>query len=339
MVKPSQEGGKAPVLTVLLPAKLGYSSILPALSTWDAQRSERDIEVIILCPDGCGPSPEEAQYARPWHRVVMTGSLDLHQMRVLGLEHAHGEYVVLAEDHCLPDPDFCDAVIRRFGEGWDAVGPSLRPGVRESVWAQASFLIGYGEWILPDRSRPTDVLCGWNGTVRTSLLRDLGPELAPHLLVGAFAVRHLRQRGARFFLDADARMRHFDPPGFGREMELLLIVGLGFGAMRTRTWSRAARLLYPLGAPAWALMHWRRALVHYVRAGRAAGLSLSSLGAAAVLALAWGIGEAAGAVRGIDRVSAVLWKTEVKPVSWAAIAASDARDQITRMAQRARSTG
>lgn len=339
MPEPSHESDRAPALTVLLPAKLGYSSVLPVLAAWDAQRSVRDIEVIILCPDGLGPSPQEMQHQRAWHRVLMTGDRDLHEMRVMGIEHARGEYVVLAEDHCIPDPDFCDAVIRRVQEGWDAVGPALRAGVRHSVWAQASFLIGYGEWILPRESRPTDVMCGWNGTVRVSLLRGLGPELGLLLTVGAFAIRRLHERGAKFFLDADARMRHFDPPGFATEVRLLLLVGLGFGAMRAREWSYAARALYLLGAPAWAFMHWRRALVHYVRTGQAAGLSCASLGAAAVLAMAWGVGEAIGAISGLDRVTPLLWKTEAKPVSWASIAASDAHDQITRMAQSARSSG
>lgn len=328
-----------PALTVLLPAKIGYSSILPALAAWDAQRCVRDIEVIILCPDGLGPSPDELRHVRAWHRVVMTGSRSLHQMRAMGLEHARGEYVVLAEDHCIPDPDFCDAVIARIREGWDAVGPALRPGVRQTAWAQASFLIGYGEWMHPAGSGPTDALCGWNGTVRTSLLRGLGPELSTLLIVGAFATRRLRERGARFFLDADARMRHFDPPALGMEIKLLYLVGTGFGAMRTRTWPRAGRLLYLLGWPVCAFMHWRRALVHYVRAGRGTGLSVASLGAAALFALTWGVGEAIGAVRGLERVSHTLWQTETKPVSWAAIAASDASDQIARKVQSARSSG
>ena len=246
---------------------------------------------------------------------------------------------MLAEDHCIPERGFVAAVAARLSEGWDAVGPALRPGNLSTAWSQGSFLIGYGQWMLPAQSGPTDVLCGWNGTVRTSLLHGLGADLADLLSVGAFAVRRLREDGARCFLESRACMRHFDPPGGCTEIMLLWIVGLGFGAMRTRDWPWIARLLYPLALPLCALMHWRRALLHYLRAGKAVGLGPHALAASGALAIVWAAGEAAGSVAGVRRVQPHLWKTEAKPVSWEMIRQSDAADQMSRSAHSARSSG
>ena len=246
----------------------------------------------------------------------------------MGIQKVSSDYVMLAEDHCVPDPDWAEAILRRLEEGWDAVGPALRPGNRTSFFAEGSFLIGYGEWMMPVTGGPRDVLCGWNGTIRTELLRQLGGELADELLMGAFLVRRLRQAGHRFYLEDRARMRHFDPPGWAREIWLLFLVGLGFGAVRTRRWSLAARLLYPLAAPAVAFLHWKRAFAHYRRAGAASGLSPAVLAAAAVLALAWGMGEALGALMGTPRVAPYLWRTEVKPVSAEDVAHSAAQERL-----------
>ena len=315
-----------PRLSILLPAKLGYDTILAALDAWDAQTAREELEVLILCPEHLGPTAAQAERLHRGQVVVRTGSADLHDMRALGIQRASGEYVVLAEDHCLPDPDYAAAILARLEEGWDGVGPALRPGIRATSWSDGSFLLGYGEWMEPVTQGPTAILCGWNATVRTTLLRDLADELSGLMRVGAFAISRIRQQGGRFYLENRARMRHFDPPDFTHELYLLFVVGLGFGAMRTRDWSTAARLLYPLAAPAIAFLHWKRAFTHFRRAGTAAGLRLTALAAAAVLAGAWAVGEAIGAVLGIDRVTPLLWVTEVKPVTREHVAASDTRE-------------
>jgi hypothetical protein len=316
-----------PHLSVLFPAMLGYERARPALASWEAQSCRDRLEILVLCPDHLGPDPARAPALPAGQVIVPVGSADLHEARAIGIQRASGEFVMLAEDHCLPDPDWAQAILSRIEEGWDAVGPVLRPGNRGSCWPESSFLIGYGEWMMPATGGPTQILCGWNVTIRTELLRRMGPELARELLLGAFLVRRLREEGHRFYLEDRARMRHFDPFGFAYELWLLLLVGLGFGAMRTRKWSWAARFLYPLAAPAVAFLHWRRAFVHYRRAGKACGLQPAALAAALVLASAWGLGEAIGAWMGVDRVAPFLWRTEVKPVTVEDLARSDAREQ------------
>lgn len=316
-----------PTLSIVLPAMGGYATVLAALDSWEAQTCRDRLEILILCPDRQRPTAAQAAALSPGQVLVSVGSADLHEARAIGIEQASSDYVMVAEDHCLPDPDCARAILDRLEDGWDAVGPVLRAGNRSSCWTEGSFLIGYGEWMMPVTGGPTRVLCGWNGTIRTDLLRRWGPELAGELLLGAFLVRRLQRQGHRFFLEDRARMRHFDPPGWAREISLLAIVGMGFGAARTRRWSLAARLLYPLAAPAIAFLHWRRAFIQYRRAGAASGMRPSALAAALVLASAWGLGEAAGALMGTTRVAPHMWRTEVKPVSREDVARSTAQEQ------------
>jgi len=304
-----------PRLSVLLPAMLGYETVLAALDAWERQACRDRLEILILCPDELGPSAAQTAALPPGQVLVRTGGADLHDARAMGIRQASGDYIMIAEDHCLPDPEWTRAILDRIDEGWDAIGSALRPGQRGDCWVEGSFLIGYGEWMPPVTGGPTSVISGWNCTVRTQLLHELESELAGELRMGAFLIRRLHQLGFRFYLEDRARMRHFDPPGWAHETWLHAVVGLSFGSMRARRWSLAARILYSLSAPAIAALHWKRAFVHYRRAGADAGLRPLSVAAAFVLACAWGLGEAAGALLGIDRVAPYLWRTEVKPVS------------------------
>lgn len=313
-----------PKLSVLVPARFGYTTVRAALDAWDAQTCRDQLEILVLCP-----AAGEPEAARPGHVIVDTGAADLHRARAIGVERASAAYTMLAEDHCLPDPDWAQAILDRLEDGWDAVGPALRPGNRLSSWTEGSFLLGYGQWMIPVEGGPTDVLCGWNGTIRTELLRELGPELGSEMRVGAFLVRGLREAGQRFYLESRARMRHFDPPGWAREIYLFVIVGLGFGAMRTRRWPLLGRLLYWLATPAIAFRHWWRAWTQYRRAGAAAGLRPLTLAACVVMAAAWACGEAAGAVMGLGRVTPYLWITEIKPVQAEDVDRSDAAEGRT----------
>lgn len=243
------------------------------------------------------------------------GSLLFHQARALAIRRATADYVMLAEDHCPPDPSWAQAILKRIAEGWDAVGPALRSGNPATLWSQSTFLLGYGQWMRPVRGGPASVLPGCNTVVRRKALLDLGPALEDGLLTGAFLLRWLRKQGCRFYLEPEAGMRHFDPSDCKGSLRELWYVGLGFGAMRTRRWPWIARALYWLGTPLTAARHWARAVTHYIRAGRQAGLNPLCLAVAALSASVWASGEAIGALKGPARVAPSVWISEIRPLA------------------------
>lgn len=316
-----------PVLSVLVPGIKGIASVKAAIRAWTALEHQDLIEVLIASPD----TPEAAGLELPANCLhVPTGGADLHDARAMALRAARGEYVVLAEDHCLPDPDWSGPVLERLREGWDGIGPALRPGTRGSIWPEGCFLIGYGEWMEPIGAGQVAVLCGWNSTLRRSKLLELPGDLGEYFQLGAFAIKELRERNCRFYLEPRARMRHFDVPGFGFCVSLLYLVGKGFGAKRTQHWNPVLRILYPLAMPLIALMHFRRAVLGYQRAGRDCRVGIHSLLVGSmVFALAWAVGEGVGAWIGMGRVVPHLWRTEVKPVSEDAEARSREWEQRT----------
>ena len=299
-----------PKLSVIVPALLGYDSVLAALDAWKAQSSREQLEILVLCPDADKP-----RALPPGQKVLATGSMLLHQARAMAIRRARAPYVMIGEDHCLPDRFCAERMLDRIAEGWDGVFPVLRPGNPRTSVAQAAFVLTYGQWMAPVEAGPTVVLPGHNGAVRRSALLAMDAELEDGLRVAAFLVRRLGRQGYRFYLENRATMRHFDPPSWVRELKVFGSVGMGFGVVRTRAWPAVAWALYPLAAPAIAARHWWRAWTQYRRARSPAELSPLCMLAAGVLACAWAIGEGAGAWLGVERVTPMISVAEVKPVS------------------------
>ena len=295
-----------PMISIIVPAMLGYS-VLAALDSWEAQRCRDELEILVLCPTGpTHPIPRDQV-------VVETGSMLLHEARAAGVRRATPDFVMVAEDHCLPDPACAEVLIRRIEEPWDAVGTALRSGNPGTAVMQGSFLISYSQWMLPVGG-PISYLPGHNSVIRKKILLNLGPELEEELLVAAFLMQRLRSDGCRFYFDDQAMMRHFDAPSWARSVRIFFTIGMGYGAIRLRRSSMAARALYGLAIPLIAARHFGRGLIDYFRAGPRAGFGLKGVVAGGIFACMWACGEVVGAWRGLARVRPTLWMSEVKPV-------------------------
>ena len=296
-----------PRISVILPALLGYDSVHAALDSWEAQTCRDQLEILVLCPEASRVSLPRGQ------TIVETGALHLHEARAAGIRRASAEYVLLAEDHCIPDHDCVEALLRRVDEGWDVVSPALRPGELGLI-AQGSFIISYSEWMLPEPRKASHVP-GHNVVMRKQPLLDMGDQLERELISAMFLMRRLQKAGARFFVDDRARMRHFDVTELNRTMAIFFAVGQGCGATRLRERSKLTRALYGFMIPLIAARHFVRGTKEYARAGRRAGFSPMCVVAGGFFACVWAIGESVGAWRGVESVTPNLWIGEIKPVS------------------------
>lgn len=296
-----------PKLTVLIPALRGYKSVVPVLDAWEAQTCRQQLEILIVVPTAEGTcNLLEGQ------RLVVTGTETPHLARAIGIRHASAPYLMLAEDHCLPDPDWAERILPRLQESWDGVGCALRPGNVLTLASRSSFLLAYGQWLEP-AAGPTRALPGHNVVWRAEVLAALEPRLEDELLVLSLLSQRLQREGKTLTIENRAKMRHFDRQRLTSALLDYAAVGLAFGAVRTREWAPLLRGLYSLAAPLIAALHWRRAQRQFRRAGRSLGWSC--LLGAAPLALAWGIGESAGALLGISTLSSRRSRAESKPVT------------------------
>lgn len=299
-----------PDISIILYAKHGHSSVRAAIDAWEAQTCRHRLELIVLCPD----AEEAALVLGPRFITIATGSLPLHEARAAGVRAAAAAAVIIAEDHCLPEPDCAEWMLARLAEGWDTVGPSLRPGTTTAA-AEASFLLGYGEWMPPVQGGPVAYLPGHNAVMQRAHLISLGERLADSLLIMSFFMRHLQSMEVSYYLEPKAQMVHYDPPDFSKSLIIFYCSGLGFGAVRSEGWSWPGRWFFASAFPAIAAAHWIRACRQQLRCGGPPSVIVSRLLSAIPPALAWGIGESIGALLGRRRVEHVVWRSEVKPLS------------------------
>jgi hypothetical protein len=97
-----------PPLTVIVAVREGLDEVEPVLAGLLPQASAVGAEVLVVgsvdaeAPDGV--------------RVVPVPSENIFRMRMVGIHEAHGDVVAIGEDHAIPRPDWCDAVIRAHAE-------------------------------------------------------------------------------------------------------------------------------------------------------------------------------------------------------------------------------
>jgi hypothetical protein len=293
-------------LSVILPALGGLDTVSVALGHWQSQSVRDELELIVLCP--VVPDPPDGV------RLVDASGLALHEARARGVREATADYVVLAEDHCIPDATWAEAILPHLDDDWDAIGCRLVPGDTRTARSQAAFLIGYGQWMGPLETGPAPVLPGHNVVLRRERLVELGDELEGLLVVGALLVRRLARR-RRTAVVAEAAMTHFDATAFPHQLAVFGTVGMSYGAMRTRRLRAPARALLALAFPLVTAAHFRRALVQYRRAGSSNGLRPSCLPPAALFAAVWALGESLGSVLGVRRASRTAGISETKPAA------------------------
>lgn len=300
----------APTISVIIPGLLGGATVSEAARHWQSQNEAEKTEILVLCPDA------EDMTAEPGGQVryVSSGDLRLHEARAKGVRESRGTYVLLAEDHSLPEQGSVASLLERAAEGWDVIGPSMTPGTRHTVAAQAAFLLGYGEWMKPVEPGPKKTLPGHNVMIKRELLMERDAKLEDDLLMATFLVRELC-RTKRATLDTNWLQHHYDPADITPEIKIYWHVGMGFGAARTRDWPLPARLIYPLLVPVAMARHWMRAMSQYVRAGRGADMPFSVVPMMTLFAGVSGAGEALGALRGVEKVANTVWRCEIKPVT------------------------
>lgn len=124
-----------PPLTALIAARGGLSEAEDVLDELLPQLHATGSEAVVAGPVG-GASPD------PRVRLVHVDDQDLFRLRLAGVEAARGEVVAIGEDHAMPRPGWCEAVIRAHAEQPDApaVAGCLANATAATLGGRANFL-------------------------------------------------------------------------------------------------------------------------------------------------------------------------------------------------------
>ena len=321
-----------PELSVILPTADEYSTIRRTVSALHTQTIRDRIELVIVAPsdDPHIIQHEVAGFAAV--TIVNGGPLQTSNIaRSTGIRHASAPIVVLAEDHCFPDPDWAAALVEAHRGNFAVVGPVLRNANPRSMTSWANLLLEYYPWLDGAERSEMDDLPGHNSAYRKDLLLAYGDRLEGLFEVEAVIQRDLREKGHRMLLEPAARTNHLNFSRVRSALKLRFHAGRSFAGHRTMGWSGSKRAGYIFGAP----------LIPLVRLARILGMVRSSstyswlfprvVPMLALYLLVDGFGELIGYVSGPGGAARVLGEIEFKRARF--MNAEDRRDLLTPVAE------
>lgn len=252
----------SPALSVVLATPGDFGALRKTLSHLAAQTARDALELVIVTGSRDALRPDAhvlASFSR--HCIVEIGEVvSLGAANAAGVRAATAPLVVLAEDHCFPDPEWAENLIKAHDGPWAAVGPAVRNANPVTTVSWADLFIGYGPWLEPVERRDVDFLPGHNSSYKRALLLEYGNRLDALLTVETVLHWELRSKGHRLLLEPAARVAHTNFSLWSSWLPVLWLNGRAFAAERRNGMSIAARALYVAGAP----------LIPFVRLARAA---------------------------------------------------------------------
>jgi len=148
---PDATEAKRPPLSVVIPARDGTNDLGPVLDALLPGAETTGAEVLIVGASEVSPPPAADRV-----RLIPMPEPDILVLRRQGLAEARGEVVAIGEDHAVPRPGWCEAVIRAHSEqpDADAVVGCLVNGTDATVSGRANFLAFASPWQPPMPSLP-----------------------------------------------------------------------------------------------------------------------------------------------------------------------------------------
>jgi|GEM_PF-3408081 len=162
-----------PPLSVVFPAREGYDEVAEVVAVTLPLAARVGAELVVVGDVGAATPPDERV------RLVHLPSTDILALRRRGVEEARGEVVAIGEDHAIPRPDWCEAVIRAHAEHPEAgaVAGCLVNATDATLAGRANFLAFAAPWqppmptLPPGRPPPSSAL-----SFKRRVLEPIGSE-------------------------------------------------------------------------------------------------------------------------------------------------------------------
>jgi len=240
-----------PLLSVILATPAGYRTIQKTVSHLRSQTARASLELVIVTPSQSLLDLEANQLNEfaEYQVVEIQEFQSIGQANAAGIRQAVAPIVVLAEDHCFPDPQWAERLIAAHQGPWAAVGPGVRNANPNTAVSWADLFIGYGPWLTPSPSREAEFLPGHNTSYKRDVLLGYAEHLDP--MMEAETVLHwdLREKGHRLYMESTATVAHTNFSLWTSWIPAQFYNGRLFAGARGRQKPLPWRILFALGAP------------------------------------------------------------------------------------------
>ena len=151
---------EGPAMSVILIGAAGLEPLRKTLRCLRGQTIGSRLEIVFVASSSADCTIDEAELEGLWgHRVVEIGPfLSSARARAAGVEQASAPLVAFGEDHCFPDPEWAESLVKAHEQPWAAVGPVMINANPQTAMSWADFLMGYSSWIDPTPAGPIQLL-------------------------------------------------------------------------------------------------------------------------------------------------------------------------------------
>lgn len=285
-----------PDMSVVVITPDRFATISKTIRHLAAQKVSGHLEVVLVAPSAKELQLDESAMENfLQHKVVEVGPVSsTARARAQGALAASASIVAFAEDHAFPAPGWAEAIIKRHGEGWAAVGPVMTNANPRSITSWANLLIEYAQWLDPTEGGEREHLPGHNGSYKRHLLLAYGERLEAMLDAESILHWDLRAQGHKLYLEPKARTFH---QNFSRQTPSLTLRFNGgrlFASARARHWPSWRRAVFTCASPLIPVVRCLRITRELFRPGRPRHLLLRVLPALFVGLMFDGVGEMVG---------------------------------------------
>ena len=286
------DNSTVPKISVVIITPDTYETIRRTVGCLKEQSITKELELVIvkLSSGDFGAAPGEFDCFRAVRIVEPADTASLGHALAEGVRASSADVVAFTEDHVFPDTLWAEALIKSHKSGRAAVGPVIYSANPGSAVGWADILIGYSQWLHPNKGGEMSHLPGHNSSYKRAVLLEYGREL--DRLLEAESVLHwdLVSKGHKLFLEPAAKIRHLNFGVLSAFLEVNLLMGRTFAATRRESWGYPKRLAFALGSVLIPFVRFYRIVRSYSGCGEllktkphvfpimAAGLIASSIG-------------------------------------------------------------
>jgi hypothetical protein len=295
-----------PLISIVIATPDSYDVIRPTISYLARQTVRGSLEIVIVAPSRAQlklnetPLPDPLiEFARI--QIVEVGTIrSIGRANAAGIRHATASLIALAEDHCFPDPQWAENLMRAHCGPWAAVGPAVRNANPRSAVSWADLFIGYGPWLWPTSAREADFLPGHNTSYKRAHLLAYGEQLEPMMEAETLLHWDLRKNGHRLFIDPSAQVAHMNFSLWQSWLPVQFYNGRLFAGARVREMALWQRALFVVASPVIpGLRLWR--IWTNLRCGEQRRRFFSCFHALVIGLIMDGVGQLVGYAAGIGR--------------------------------------
>lgn len=181
MTKPGPDQSQPVEFSILigLVSTQDRERVFEVLDAIEHQAGEISCEVIIAdrCQDHISGRIDQ-RYSNV-RRLPCPHDASLPEMRSLALRQAGGRYIVVTEDHCVPDNNWLKSFageFERLPADTAAVGGCVNNGAADSAFDRATYLCEYGAFAEPVEEGFTSNLPGMNIAYRHEILKNTADD-------------------------------------------------------------------------------------------------------------------------------------------------------------------